>query len=575
MRNPLLDKLMPLVQQLFPEQAESVCQQIIDLIVDYQSRHLPTQQWVNQRDVMLISYGDSILAPNEKPLRTLYHFMCQYMGDIINSLHILPCFPYSSDDGFSVEDYKQINPELGDWDDIAVLASEYDVMLDAVINHISRWSYWFRRYLGGDPDYQDFFIEADLDAEYQQVIRPRSSPLLTEFDTSSGKKWLWTTFSDDQIDLNFRNPKVMMAILDVLCYYAEKGSRFIRLDAVGFLWKRLGTSCMHLPETHAAIQLMRVVLDNVAPGTILITETNVPHEDNISYFGNGYDEAKMVYQFPLPPLVMHSFLTEDSTVLNTWADSLHPLSRENAFFNFLASHDGIGMRPTEGLLDEQQRQALVDHCLVMNGRVSYRTRGYEQIPYELNISYLDALAKPNDDDDARVKKMLAAHGILFSLSGVPAIYIHSLLGSENDVEGMEKSGINRRINRAKLNFLELEKELKDHNSLRAKIFYGLQHLIQQRKHLSAFAPRASQRILKLHPSVFAVERYNRITGGHVLALINLSAETFKLETEFAGVDVLTNRMNDRFIELEPWQVSWIKMPNRPEHYQHKPSITSE
>ncbi|AJQ96556.1 sugar phosphorylase [Gynuella sunshinyii] len=566
MRNPLAEQLHPLVKLLYPNRAEEVCQAIINLIVSYQARHLPTQRWVNQRDAVLITYGDTLLREGQKPLRTLYYFLTEFLGDTINSVHILPCFPYTSDDGFSVADYKQINPELGDWDDIAVLASEYDLMFDAVINHISRWSYWFRRYVAGDPDYQDFFIEADPKQDYSSVTRPRALPLLTPVDTSNGIKHLWTTFSDDQIDLNYRNPKVMLAILDVLCLYAEQGARFIRLDAIGFLWKQLGTSCMHLPETHAAIQLMRVVMDNIAPGTILITETNVPHKDNISYFGNGYNEAKMVYQFPLPPLVMHSFLTRNSDVLSRWAGSLAPISKATTFFNFLASHDGIGMRPAEGLLNQEQINALVDHCIEQNGRVSYRDNGDgTRSPYELNITYFDALGLEGETEQQKAQKLITAHFILLSLAGVPAIYIHSLFGTTNDVKAVENTGINRRINRSKLSAQTLKEELSNPDGIRSQIFKGITQLIQKRKRMSALAPQADQKILLMDPRIFAVERYNSQTGGHVLCLCNLSNDVIELTVDFVGRDMISGKRVDFHTRLEAYGCQWIKSPNEIQH----------
>ncbi len=562
MLNPLLNKLEPLVRQLYPNEVAEVCEEIITLIIHYQDRHLPTQSWVNQRDVVLITYGDSILKQGEKPLRTLYHFMSRHLWDSVNAVHILPCFPYTSDDGFSVEDYKQVNPELGDWDDIAVLASEYDVMLDAVINHISRWSYWFRRYLVGDPEYDNFFISADPELDYSKVTRPRALPLLTEFDSHEGKKWIWTTFSDDQIDLNYSNPKVMLAVLDVLCSYCEQGARMIRADAIGFIWKKLGTSCMHLPETHAAIQLMRLVLDEVAPGTILVSETNVPHKDNISYFGNGYNEAQMVYQFPLPPLVVYSFLTCNAEKLSRWAGNLDMLSPMTSYFNFLASHDGIGMRPIEGILTEDDKNLLMEQTYRQGGQVSFKNNGDgTKSPYELNICMLDMLSLQGEEPEVGIKRMIAAHGILLSMMGIPAIYIHSLLGSRNDIEGMTGSGIPRRINRAKLRLSDIEQQLMQHDSERSKVFSGIRQLVMARKRLSAFAPQAEQKIQMYDPRVFSIQRYNALTGGHVLSLVNLSDDEIDLEPNFQGVDVLTDTTINHFVKLKPFQVCWIKSPN--------------
>src|SRR5690625_2389227 len=318
---------------------EEIYKQIEEIINKYSGKGKSDNSWVSEEDVMLITYGDSIREEGKPSLQTMKEFLVEYV-DSVNAVHFLPFFPYTSDDGFSVVDFREIDPELGSWDDVNEIADQYELMFDAVINHISKESDWFKGFLNNDPKYQDYFVEADPNLDYSQVTRPRALPLLTPFDTDQGTKYMWTTFSDDQIDINYKNPKVLLEIIDILNMYAKNGAKYLRLDAIGFMRKKLGTSCIHLDETHALIKLMRDVLEVSAPGTILITETNVPHEDNISYFGNGYDEAHMVYQFPLPPLTLFSFLKGNAKKLTEWAASLEPTTTETSYFNFLASHDG-------------------------------------------------------------------------------------------------------------------------------------------------------------------------------------------------------------------------------------------
>jgi len=400
------------------------------------------KKWVDESDIVLITYGDSIQKEGRKHFRTLRQFMEKYVGDAISTIHILPMFPYTSDDGFSVIDYKQIEESLGDWDEIEVFGKSYSFMFDAVINHISQSSEWFQKFLKGEEPYNNYFIVSDKDADYSKVIRPRALPLLTPFQTREGEKYVWTTFSEDQIDLNYANPEVLLEILDVLLFYASKGARYIRLDAIGFMWKERKTTCMHLPQTHELIKIMREVVDEYAPGTILVTETNVPHSENISYFGNGYDEAGLVYQFPLPPLTMFSILTGNAEKLSAWAETLKLPSKQTTFFNFLSSHDGIGVRPTEGILTKEEQDILIEATLKHGGRVSYKDNGDgTRSPYELNINYQDALAGSEENDKLRIAKFLIAQTILLSMQGVPGIYIHSLLGSRNDYYGVETSGI--------------------------------------------------------------------------------------------------------------------------------------
>lgn len=538
------------------EVAKATLDKIIERFKSYQGKNSNTK-WVSEKDTMLITYGDSLLEEGVPPLKTLHTFINEKVGDVISSIHILPMFPYTSDDGFSVVDYKEINKDLGSWSDIEALSKDYTLMFDAVINHISKSSRWFQGFLNCEAPYKDYFITADPEEDYSQVTRPRALPLLTPFETKEGTKYVWTTFSDDQIDLNYENTDLLIEILDILIQYAIHGARFIRLDAIGFLWKEKGTCCMHLPKAHEVIKLMRMILDTYVPGTIIITETNVPHKDNISYFGNGHDEAQLVYQFPLPPLTMYSLLKGDASKLTQWAMSLEPLTKDTTYFNFLASHDGIGVRPTEGILTDEDREFLVDKTLHHGGRVSFRDNGDgTKSPYELNVSYQDALTHPNEPDHIRRKRFLAAQTILLSIIGVPGIYIHSLLGSRNDYYGALTSGINRRINREKLNANVCRKELEE-GGWRLPIFEEMIRRIDIRKNQPSFSPMGSQEVLNIDHRIFALKRESE-AGNIIYALINVSSDIISIrDNQLTGIDLLTDTMIGNELQLLPYQSVWI------------------
>src|SRR5439155_21635029 len=190
-----------------------------------------------------------------------------------------------------------------------------------------------------EPPFDRYFITIDPSTDLSGVTRPRTSPLLTRIETAAGPRWVWTTFSSDQVDLDYSNPEVLLAMVDVLLGYVAAGADLLRLDAVGYLWKQLGTRCIHLPQTHAVVKLLRELLDAAAPRVALVTETNVPQAENVGYFGNGEDEAQMVYQFPLAPLVLDAFAGSDAQTLSEWAALQKAPSERCAFFNFLASHD--------------------------------------------------------------------------------------------------------------------------------------------------------------------------------------------------------------------------------------------
>ncbi len=315
---------------------------------------------------------------------------------------------------------------------------------------------------------------------------------------------------------------------------------------------------MHLPEVHEIIKLCKTLLDIYAPGTFLITETNVPHKDNISYFGNGRDEAKMVYQFPLPPLVMYSLLSGNVQILSQWAASLELPSAEVTFFNFLSSHDGIGVRPVEGILSAEQIQFLADHTLRNGGEISYKDNGDgTKSPYELNINYQDALAGPEETDDIRVRRFLAAQTILLSMQGVPGIYIHSLLGSRNNYYGKTTSGIPRRINREKLDVEELSRQL-DSDTNRKVIFDEIIRRLQIRKNYCAFAPAAEQKIIMQDDRVFYIIRKDLKTNQTIHVLINVSVESVDMRLQCkGGIDLLSGDKAGSQVILDKLAAMWI------------------
>lgn len=555
-------RLEKLLGYVYPrEHIGDVLRQIFRLVAKWQYGKHPNPHWVDGNTVYLITYGDSLHHADEKPLATLNQFARNHFDEIITDIHILPMYPYSSDDGFSVIDYRLIDEHLGGWGDLKTLSKKFNLMFDCVINHVSRSSDWVRGFMHDDPNYAGYLIAANPALDYSRVVRPRSSRLLTPMTKANGEMvYLWTTFSDDQIDINFHNPQVLLESIDILLQYAASGGQSIRLDAIGYIWKEPGTRCIHLPQAHNIIKVWRTVLDYVIPGTRLITETNVPHHENISYFGHG-DEAHMVYQFPLPPLTLHAFLRQDTTVLTKWAHGLSAEARypETTFFNFLASHDGIGLRPTETFLDDSERQFMAQEVIRKEGRVSHKDNGDGTFsPYELNINYLSALTEKQDSNGLKAKKFIAAQSLLLSFVGVPALYYHSLLGSENDVDGMHQSGINRRINRQKLDVEKVEAELANPESLRAKVYSGLRHLITLRRAHPAFAPSSGQRVLDLGKSLFGLERYDPKNEDRISCVINVTDHKVGLALDEQGHELISDTPFTGKMTLTPWQVVWIQ-----------------
>ncbi|MFQ3465802.1 sugar phosphorylase [Enterobacter bugandensis] len=515
----------------------------------------------DEKDVVLITYADQFSAKGEKALPVFTRFYNEWLARTFSHVHLLPFYPWSSDDGFSVIDYHNVAPETGTWQDVADLKQSASLMFDFVCNHMSAKSEWFANYLAQKPGYEDFFIAVDPETDLSAVTRPRALPLLTPFTLHDGSvRHLWTTFSDDQIDLNFASPHVLIAMVDVLLHYLAEGARYIRLDAVGFMWKIPGTSCIHLEQTHCLIQLFRAITEAVAPGTVIITETNVPHKDNISYFGDGENEAQMVYQFSLPPLVLHTVHRQDVNALCQWAGSLALPSTKTTWFNFLASHDGIGLNPLRGILPESEILALVEKLQQEGALVNWKNNpDGTRSPYEINVTYLDALSAQNSSDDERIARFILAHAVLLSFPGVPAVYIQSILGSRNDYEGVERLGYNRAINRKKYTAGQVDLELNNKNSIRHKIYSRLSEFIAIRRGESAFHPDAQAFFESLDEQILKIVRVAE-NGERITALFNFSNNVHTVYGDtLTGMELLSGQaVSGKELTLNPWQVMWIK-----------------
>jgi len=543
--------------------AEEACRRLELLLADFPPSAQRPAAFFSERDAVLISYADSLCKEGEAPLAGLHRFARKYLKGAFNAIHCLPFFPASSDDGFSVLDFFSVDPQLGDWGDIGVLGSDFGLMFDFVINHFSAQGDWFAAFLDGREGFEAFAIEVDPAEDLSGVTRPRSLPLLTAFVKSNGRPvHLWTTFSADQIDFNFASLEVLEKMVAVMLHYVRRGARILRLDAIAYLWKEIGTSCIHLPQTHAVVKLLRHILDRVAPEIMLVTETNVPHAENISYFGDGRDEAQMVYNFALPPLLLHAFATQDAGALSAWAADLAAPSAQTTFFNFTASHDGIGVRPLEGLLPDAEIDRLVQSAIDAGGMVSTRrSPDSSDSPYELNLTYVDAILGHTASE--RAEKFLASQAIQYCLPGVPATYIHSLLGSRNWTAGVRLTGRARTINREKLNLERVAAELEDPRSFRSRVFYPYRQLIRTRVRQPAFHPNADADILELDHRLFAVRRSCR--GQTIYAVTNISPGTVHVPRQALGapselVDLVTGErwLGGRDLTIRPYQYAWLQ-----------------
>lgn len=568
----LVHRLKGHVGQIYPElSTDTFVLELLDAMGIGQHCAEPTSHenlW-NQSTVAVISYGNTIVSDERDPLATLNHFLKKEFQQLITWVHILPFFPFSSDDGFAVSDYNTVDPGLGNWEDIVELSKTYDVMADLVINHCSASHQWFSNFSAGKKPGADYFYTSDPKNDFSAVVRPRTSELLREVQTPTGTQHVWCTFGHDQVDLNFENPHVLIEIVKILKLYLSKGVRVFRLDAVAFIWKELGTTCLNLNQTHEIVRLLRTLIEHVNPYAVIITETNIPNQENLSYFGNA-NEAHCIYNFSLPPLLVHALVSGNCRHLKNWLMSMPPAQNGTTYFNFIASHDGIGLRPVEGLLNDEELQAFIHTMEKFGGKISWRALdgGIAKKPYEVNIALYDALKGTNEGQDHwQLQRFICAHAIMLALEGIPAIYIHSLLGTTNDYDRLQALGHNRAINRKQWQESDLIKVLDDDDSDHSKVLVSLKQLIALRKEQPAFHPNATQFTLHLGDQVFGFWRQSLDRKQSIFCLNNISREKqtillsdINLIITDSWRDLISDycyKHSDELISLAPYQTIWL------------------
>jgi glycosidase len=585
----VLERMLQRLQVLYPDPVARSALAEIERILQVFYAHKPLDliererdfnpaDRFTERDAILITYGDLLYKRHQSPLKTLGDFCDTYLRGTINTIHILPFFPSSSDRGFSIIDFETVDSLLGSWSDIEALEARYQLMFDGVINHVSSKSRWFIEFLAGNPEYEGFFIwfasEDELTPEQRRMIfRPRTTPILTRYETLRGPRYVWTTFSPDQIDLNYRNHKVLLRLIEILLFYIRHGADILRLDAVTYLWNQPGTRCIHLEQTHEIIKLLRDIVSVVAPHVALVTETNVPHEENIAYFGNGRDEAHMVYNFALPPVVLHTFYTGDARVLSKWADSMVSPSDTTTFLNFLDSHDGIGLLGAKNILSHHDIDRICRRAKDHGGFISHKTvEDGKDVPYEVNITWYSALNKKQGGDSlgTQIKRFIASRAIALVLQGVPGIYLHSLFGTHNDHAVVEASREKRVINRTIVDFRSIIRSMTHPKSKKYRINQDLGKMIQERTLHRAFHPNGPQKVLSLSPAVFAVMRTTPEWDRHVVTLTNVTKSRCRIQIPLRDVggsegpwrDLLSEKRftpkNDLLsISLQQYDVLWL------------------
>lgn len=494
-------------------------------------RPTPTRP-LDETDAWLVAYPDHVRDGSgaRTPLAALADLVDAHLSHAVSGVHTLPLHPSSSDGGFAVMDHDQVDPAFGTTADVRRLAAGGTWVADAVVNHVSAQGTWFRRWLAGDPAVEGWFATLEPGTDTRAVTRPRTSPLRTEFARADGSVvGVWTTFSADQVDLDYREPGVLLAMVEVLLGYVALGARAVRLDAVGFAWKDPSTSSLNLPGAHLLVQLLRACLDAVDPGLVLVTETNVPHEENVAYLGtDGEREAQAVYQFALPPLVLHAFTTGDARPLRRWAGELRFPAAGQTYLNFLASHDGIGVRAVEGLLPAAEVDRLVEVTRAAGGVVNERTLADgTRRPYELAVTWADVVGHGCSAEDA-ARRHLSSHALALAMRGVPLLYLGSLVAAANDTATYGRTGHGRDLNRRRWQAEDLDALLGTPGSREQASLSGISAMLQVRRQHAAFSPAAAQVVHGEQDGLVVVERLPA-DGCRAAVAVNVSGRPVVLE----------------------------------------------
>ena len=550
---------------LTPHEIEKLSNNIIKFLkVDYNKKNTN----INEKDILLITYADTIKSKKNKPLATLNDFLKNFIKNSINIVHILPYYPSSSDGGFAVTDFFKVNSKYGNWGDLKKISKSYKIMSDIVLNHASSKSAWFKNFLKGKGKGKDYFLYYDNDINTKNVTRARSHKLIQKFDTIKGKKYVWCTFSKDQVDFDFKNPDVLIVFIKLILYLQNKGTDFFRFDAVAFIWKRLDTSCINLDQTHAIVRLFRTILSFSNKYSKIITETNLPFHENLSYFGNS-DEAHIIYNFSLAPLIINTLVKGNSAAFRRWSMSIPPAKDNNCYLNFLATHDGIGIRPLEGILKEADLKIFLKTLKKFGSKFTYRnTKNNKKVIYEANISLFDCFSGTiKGIDNFAYKRFYNAHAIMLSFEGLPGLYIHSLFGTKNNYESLKKTKLNRSINRSSYYYEHLKNILNKTDSHGYKIFRNILNLIDIRKKQIAFHPNATQYTLNLGNNFFGIWRQSINKNQSIFAIYNVTNKLQKLYTKKINflsleswVDLVSLQKIDNkksYLSFSPYQFMWI------------------
>ena len=539
--------------------------EIIQIIKNFNKKNFKKKKSISEKTSLVICYGDSVYSEKKKSIKVFQSFFQKKLKNYFNTIHFLPFYPSSSDSGFAVKDHYKVENKLGNWLDIKNISKKTDVMADVVINHSSARGLWFKNFLKKKEPGKDYFLTVNSRFNTSKVVRPRDHKLLKKIKIFKKSDYLWRTFSPDQIDLNFKNPHVLIQFIKIMIHLINNGVTIFRLDAIAYLWKENGTKCINLNQTHEIIKLLRIVINVLNIRTTIITETNLPEIENISYFGKN-DEANWIYNFSLPPLLIHAFLFENSSYLNKWSKNLPNTKKGNSYLNFIASHDGIGIRPTEGLFNKKILNNFLKRLKKNGSKFSYRkVQNKTKKVYEANITVFDALKKSDYDTKGQfyLERYVSAHAIMISFEGIPGIYFNSIFGTSNDEAKFIITGNNRDVNRYRWNLKNITNKLKNKRTKQSIFYQNICNLLNIRRKQKAFHPNALRINLNYGQKIYAFKRVSLDKKQTITCITNLSSKIQKIKInkknqKMKNLINLTIHIEDKkFLVLKPFETIWL------------------
>ena len=491
----------------------------------------------------------------------------------VNYLHLMPLLESPegrSDGGYAVSDFRKVQPELGTMEELSQLAEECHEMgiavcLDFVMNHTSEEHEWAKRARSGEKEYQDryFFYDSwDIPNAYEQTVPqvfPTTAPGNFTWCPEAGKI-VMTTFYPYQWDLNYANPVVFNDMTDCMLNLCNHGIDIIRLDAVPYIWKALGTTCRNLPQVHTLVRMMRMVCEIVCPGTLLLGEVVMEPSKVVPYFGTvEKPECHMLYNVTTMASVWHTVATKDVRLLRHQLEQVFALPRVYTFLNYLRGHDDIGWGLDYDFLGWFGQQE-VPHKKYLNDYFTGKWPGspsrgelYNDDP-RLGDARLCGTtaslcgiqsAREADDSKAMEKAVrldLMLHAFMFSLSGVPVLYSGDEVAQENDMSyhlDPLKADDSRYLHRGKMNWERAEERKVKGTTVQA-VFDGIQCLEQCYVHYPVFDGNADTWLLDTgNDHVLGIGRYCH--GQKLLALYNFSEQpqTAWMREEESYVDLMT------------------------------------